>query len=215
MAGPAIPIDMDNGIVLSVSGNMELYRTPPTPYVPRRGGDTFDLEIAQQVLYALANGESLIQVCKNLNVDFSTVTSWALDDVAGFGKKYARARLSGCYYINEYCLEIADNCSNDWMESNDPDNPGWRFNSEHAARTRLRLEQRRFFLSKIAPKIFGDKLDLTVRPDNEQTAIREEIRKATPEQLEVLQQAALICEAAGVRIRLEGFEPSRSVVIAR
>lgn len=43
------------------------------------------------------------------------------------------------------------------MESNDPANPGWRFNGEHVQHSRLRVETRKWFLSKLMPKVYGDK----------------------------------------------------------
>ena len=57
-------------------------------------------------------------------------------------------------------VEIADNASNDWMEREDSDNPGFTLNGEHIQRSRLRIDTRKWLLSKLVPKKFGDKCDL-------------------------------------------------------
>jgi hypothetical protein len=75
--------------------------------------------------------------------DEATVRLWARENREGFYSQYARAietRMDG--HADEI-LEIADN------EHGDP------------ARDRLRIDTRKWLMSKIAPKRFGDKLDLT------------------------------------------------------
>ncbi|WP_074633943.1 hypothetical protein [Nitrosospira multiformis] len=58
-----------------------------------------------------------------------------------------------CTAVAEHALDIADDGSNDWMESHDPENRGWQFNGEHVQRSRLRVETRKWFLSKLMPKV--------------------------------------------------------------
>jgi len=60
-------------------------------------------------------------------------------------------------------MEIADDGTNDWIESNDPDNPGYRFNGEHYQRSRLRVDTRKWMLAKALPKIYGDKTQVDVQ----------------------------------------------------
>jgi hypothetical protein len=85
------------------------------------------------------------------------VREWVVDDRDGFAERYARARDAGLDEIADQVLDIADDGQNDWMESNDPDNPGYRFNGEAAQRSRIRFDARRWYLSKLAPKRYGDK----------------------------------------------------------
>ena len=56
-------------------------------------------------------------------------------------------------------LEISDDGTNDWMK----DNEGYKVNGEHVARSRLRVDTRKWLLSKALPKIFGDKLTQSVQ----------------------------------------------------
>lgn len=83
-----------------------------------------------------------------------------------FAKRYAYAK--DILADNEFdeIREIADNSSNDWMENHDPDNPGYRLNGDHIQRSRLRVDVRKWRASKLAPKKYGERLDLThANPD--------------------------------------------------
>lgn len=83
-----------------------------------------------------------------------------LRDDEAFFKRYARAREFQADQEFEEMKEIADNGSNDWMESNDPENPGYRLNGEHVQRSKLRIDTRKFRVVKLAPKKYGDKVEL-------------------------------------------------------
>lgn len=78
-----------------------------------------------------------------------------------FREQYMRARETQADVLAEEIVEIADDGRNDWMEINDPDNPGYKFNGEHSARSRLRVDARKWFASKVAPKKYGDKIEAT------------------------------------------------------
>jgi hypothetical protein len=57
-------------------------------------------------------------------------------------------------------MEIADDGRNDWMERHGEEDPGWQVNSEHIQRSRLRVDARKWTLSKVLPKIYGDKQEI-------------------------------------------------------
>ena len=83
-----------------------------------------------------------------------------MNDVQGFAAHYAKARDAGLEEMADELLEITDDASNDWMERHDPDNPGFALNGEHVQRSRLRVDTRKWILSKLAPKRYGDRLEL-------------------------------------------------------
>ena len=56
--------------------------------------------------------------------------------------------------------EIADDGRNDWMEVETKKGSYVSLNSEAVARSRLRIDQRKWYLSKLAPKKYGEKLDI-------------------------------------------------------
>lgn len=75
-----------------------------------------------------------------------------------FATDFAHARLLGFDAIAADCISIIDDGRNDWMSTNDPDNPGYKFNGEHVQRSKLRFEGRMKLLSKWDPKRYGDKI---------------------------------------------------------
>lgn len=92
-----------------------------------------------------------------------------LRDSDSFAKKYARAKEFQADIEFDEIREIADDASNDWMERNDPNNPGWQLNHDHVQRSRLRIDARKWRASKMAPKKYGDKIEATFQnPDGSQ-----------------------------------------------
>jgi hypothetical protein len=83
---------------------------------------------------------------------FQTVFNW-LDRYPPFFEQYTRARNTGLEVMAEHCLDIADDATNDWATDADG-NPV--VDQEHINRSRLRVETRKWYLSKLAPKRYGD-----------------------------------------------------------
>ncbi|MER1940494.1 hypothetical protein ABS755_07270 [Castellaniella sp. FW104-16D08] len=121
----------------------------------------YTTELAAKICERLAAGESLRSICRDDDMPAdSTVRLWVADDVEGFSAQYARARDTGLDTMADSMLDIADDGSNDWVESNDPDNPGYRLNGENVQRSKLRVDARKWYLSKLAPKKYGDKTSM-------------------------------------------------------
>lgn len=124
--------------------------------------DPFTPELAAEICKRLADGESLRSVCRDPVMPArSTVERWITADRDGFAGQYARARNVGLDEIADELLEVAADGSNDWMKRNDPENPGYDFNGEHVQRSRLRVDTGKWYLSKLAPKRYGEKLELS------------------------------------------------------
>lgn len=122
--------------------------------------------LAAIILDRLAEGESLRSICRDAEMPSRpTVYGWMLDNVQGFSAQYARAREMQAHALADETLQIADDGSNDWMERNDPDNPGWIANGEHIQRSRLRVDARKWAASKILPKVYGDKTTIAGDPN--------------------------------------------------
>ena len=123
-------------------------------------------EVADEICQRMASGESLRSICRDSGMPGeSTVRSWSLANVEGFSAHYARARENQAHSLAEELLEIADDGSNDWMERNDPDNPGWQVNGEHLQRSRLRFDARKWLASKIMPKVYGERITQEIEGD--------------------------------------------------
>lgn len=84
----------------------------------------------------------------------AAVILWSNENRCGFAEQYARAREIGYKLLAEELLEIADDGRNDWIELEDGRQP----DHELVARSRMRLDTRKWLLSKALPKIYGDKL---------------------------------------------------------
>ncbi len=107
----------------------------------------------------MAAGESLRQICTDEHMPSeAAVRGWAVDNVDGFAARYARARDMHADALFDEALEIADDVSGDWTKDKD-DKPV--FDHEHVQRSRLRVDTRKWAAGKLAPKVYGDKMQHT------------------------------------------------------
>lgn len=91
----------------------------------------------------------------------STVRGWVLDDREGFAAHYMRAREIGYHAMADELLEVADDGQNDWLERQNEDKQAmYVLNGEHVQRSRIRVDTRKWLLSKALPKIYGDKQEV-------------------------------------------------------
>lgn len=90
--------------------------------------------------------------------DPSAITAWARED-EGFHTMYARAREIQADMMADDLIKISDDGSNDWMERQIADGVVVPIvDHEHIARSRLRVDTRKWLMSKMMPKKYGDKL---------------------------------------------------------
>lgn len=130
----------------------------------------YSAELAAAICVRLGGGESLAGVCSGDDMPTeATVRQWT-DDVPEFATMYTRARQRGYAKLADELLDITDDGRNDWMLRNDPKNPGYQANGENVQRSRLRFDARRWILSKMLPKIYGDKLELGLGLDGDLVA---------------------------------------------
>jgi hypothetical protein len=132
---------------------------------------SYSAALADKICDRIASGESLLSICKADNVPSQSMVFRWLNQHAAFREKYARARDAQADVLAEETLEIADDGSNDWIFRNDPDNPGYLLNGEHVQRSKLRIDARKWFASKVAPKKYGDKVQLAGDAENPLTVV--------------------------------------------
>lgn len=131
----------------------EAQETPPKVGRP----SLYSVELAASLCDRISGGESLRKVCRDESMPCTTtVMKWARD-IPEFTEQYAKAREMLLEHWAEEITEIADDGSNDWVSTFDPENPGYRLNGEHINRSRLRVDTRKWLLSKLAAKKYGDK----------------------------------------------------------
>ena len=117
-------------------------------------------EIVEEILSKLKDGWTLREVC---NADHmpaaSTVRSWAADTKSEFSEQYVRARELGYHRMADEILDIADDGLNDWVERQRDNGESYTVvDHEHISRSKLRVDTRKWLLSKALPKLYGDKL---------------------------------------------------------
>lgn len=118
----------------------------------------YSTELANAVCERMASGESLRQVCRDESMPcLSTVMKWAAT-LPEFAEQYAKAREALLEHWAEEITEIADDGSNDWLKREKDGQVDYVFNAEHVNRSRLRVDTRKWLLSKLAAKKYGDKV---------------------------------------------------------
>lgn len=116
-------------------------------------------EIATELCRRLADGESLNSICKGDEFPAeSTVREWVITNKDGFSAKYATAREAGYLKMADELLDIADNAQNDWMDKQFGDRTERVVDNEALGRSKLRVDTRKWLLSKMLPKVYGDKI---------------------------------------------------------
>jgi len=102
-------------------------------------------EIAHEILERLEEGESLASICAREGMPTEGgVRYWAQTDHDGFAAKYAQARARGLERHSDEIIAIADTA----------------IDAESASAARVRIDARKWILSKLLPKQYGDRLDL-------------------------------------------------------
>lgn len=120
---------------------------------------TYTDELANEICARIASGESLRSICKSDHMPvMSTVMLWL---VCGkhetFSEHYAESRRIQAEVLADELMEIADDGRNDYMESADGEGGvAYKLNGEHIQRSRLRVDTRKWYLSKVLPR-FADK----------------------------------------------------------
>lgn len=140
-------------------------RSPKSSKVVKKLGrpSKYTKKLADEICEQLAMGYSIRTVCRPERMpSVQTFFRW-LRSNEEFREQYARAKEEAADAMAEDLLDIADDGTNDWMEKIDADGNlvGYMLNGEHVQRSRLRIESRKWLMSKMKPKRYGDKLDMT------------------------------------------------------
>ena len=101
----------------------------------------FTEEIADILCEEIANGAALYKLCERQDMPSDSAVYRWLENVPAFRDKYARARERQQDFEADHILTIADEATD-------------------ANLARLQIDARKWRASKLAPKKYGDKLDL-------------------------------------------------------
>ncbi len=115
--------------------------------------------LAAEICRRLAEGETLRAICRDKAMpDKATILRWLADKAkADFRAQYTYAREMQADALFDEALVIADDASGDWITGTDGKKV---LDHENIQRSRLRVHTRKWAAGKLAPKKYGDKLDL-------------------------------------------------------
>jgi transposase-like protein len=125
--------------------------TPPTPPAKSRGGrpSIYSHELAQRICDELASSsKSLRAICQQPGMPArSTIYLW-LDEYPEFHEMTTRAREEQLEAIADEILQIADDASNDLMQTE----KGPAFNRAAIARSKIRIAARQWLITHLMPR---------------------------------------------------------------
>jgi hypothetical protein len=118
---------------------------------------TFSIKIMETICERVAVGDSLNQICKETGFPSeASVRQWITLDREGCASKYARAREQQMEWWADDLIRIADSAMNDYESVN---------------AVRVAVDARKWAMSKLAPKRFGDRIEhaggVTIRHEDD------------------------------------------------
>ena len=131
-------------------------KNKPEEILKNKGGrpSTFSPDMCERICSKIAEGMSLRKICsENGMPTVGTVCLWLAKDKQ-FSEQYARAREAQAETMADEILDIADEIP--------PMNPTTgAYDSGAVNHKRLQIEARKWVASKLKPKKYGDRLDLS------------------------------------------------------
>lgn len=113
-------------------------------------------EILNTIFDFIENGKSLRYALSQIPLSSKTFYEW-IDGNDEKVKQYARATELRAEALLDEIFDIVDETSKDTISTDKGDIP----NNEWMQRSRLRYDARKWLISKLNPKKYGDKLDVT------------------------------------------------------
>lgn len=133
-------------------------------------------ELLDMICQGIAVGKSARAMCIAARIAQPTLWKW-LGENETFSKQYARAKEDCADYLAAEIIEIADEGRNDTYMDEDG-----IIHTDHdvIARSRLRVDARKWYASKLSPKKYGDRTTLAGDADNPLAVLTMESIAANP-----------------------------------
>jgi hypothetical protein len=113
---------------------------------PRGRPSTYTDDVADEICERLAGGESLLSITGDDDMPSQSMVYRWLDKIPGFREKYAQARVMQAHTLAEQAAQMASG----------------KFELADPAFARLQLDAIKWTAGKLAPRVYGEKLDLNV-----------------------------------------------------
>lgn len=121
---------------------------------------SFTPEVGDAICSRMSDGESLRAICREEGMPHvGTFLRWVANDSI-LREQYETAMEQRADAMFEEMFQIADETNRDNIETENGDRP----NAEWISRSRLRVDVRKWALSKMMPKKYGDKVALVGDP---------------------------------------------------
>ena len=117
---------------------------------PTKSGSPERAKLADEVIKAMNSGMSCFKACAKVGVPMQTFTRWAEEDAA-LAEAYACARENFVERIANDLMEISDQ---------DPETVDGKKDWAAIQKHKLQVDTRKWLLSKLAPKKYGDMIKL-------------------------------------------------------
>ena len=115
--------------------------------------------IGNEIVTRLASGQSLHSICKLDHMPhISTIYDWIKKEPS-FGEHYGRAREQAAHTLFDQMIDIADDSSRDLLEDGSANNAA-------IARARLQIETRARVAGKLAPRVYGERIEALAQTVN-------------------------------------------------
>ena len=150
---------------------MEVQRPDRIPVPRGRRPRRYSKQIGKALCEALMRGSTLKEACRMPGMPSKeTVMRWFADPaMIDFREAYYYARRVQAEMRVDEIFDIADNNEKDWKPVKNAKGEiiDWRPNTEAIQRSKVRIEARMWFGSKMLPRLYGDKqqVDLDVTGD--------------------------------------------------
>jgi hypothetical protein len=123
----------------------------------------YSKELASKICEEIAQGKSLRTICKADEMPaVATIFLW-FQKHKEFVEQYDKAKQEQAVAMAEEILDIADDGTNDYYENDDGK---VLLAAENIQRSRLRVDTRKWLLSKLVPKKYGDRVTQDVNINN-------------------------------------------------
>lgn len=127
----------------------KLPREPPKKGRPSK----LTPELANEICIRIGTGQSLRSICREAGFpDWTTVHRWVHAN-KDFAAKYREARQLQYQVWADEIVDIADDGTNDYVQTKN----GTKFNREYFERSRLRVDSRKWLLSKLVRPVYGER----------------------------------------------------------
>lgn len=121
--------------------------------------------ICEKIANSSLGLENILKTSEHQLPSRVSIMSWIgqeTDEGRELLNKYTRAKELQADYMAEEMLDIADDATNDYMTVMVGDDERRVIDHEHVQRSRLRIESRKWLMSKLLPKKYGDKMQHSV-----------------------------------------------------